>query len=154
MESVLIFATNWLPFIFIFLFVLWGITRSGDLDRRKLLLYPLGIALVARFVFASLLKGFFAIARPDGGLIVGDGYSFPSGHATFFFALAAAVYMKDKRWGAVFLILAAVLSILRVATGLHYTSDILAGAALGVLVAFVGSWLIKWRSSNISHNAG
>lgn len=57
--------------------------------------------------------------------------SFPSDHATAAFAIATAVFLRDRRLGAVVLAFAAVLAAGRVALGMHYPSDVLAGAALG-----------------------
>jgi undecaprenyl-diphosphatase len=56
---------------------------------------------------------------------------FPSDHATAAFAIATAVALRDRRRGAAFVALAVVLAAGRVALGLHYPSDVLAGAALG-----------------------
>ena len=56
---------------------------------------------------------------------------FPSDHATAAFAIATAVVLRDRRLGAVVVALALVLAAGRVALGLHYPSDVLAGAGLG-----------------------
>ncbi|MGE5335973.1 MAG: phosphatase PAP2 family protein [Nitrososphaerota archaeon] len=60
---------------------------------------------------------------------------FPSDHATASFAIATAIFLRNRRWGLVALIAAAVLSVGRVAIGVHFPSDVLAGAALGAAVA-------------------
>ena len=60
---------------------------------------------------------------------------FPSDHATAAFAIAVALLLRDRRWGAIVLVAAIVLAAGRVAMGVHYPSDVLAGAALGALVA-------------------
>lgn len=65
--------------------------------------------------------------------------SFPSDHATGAFAVAVAILLRKRGWGVVALIAAAVLSIGRVALGIHFPSDVLAGAVLGSLVA-IGLW--------------
>jgi undecaprenyl-diphosphatase len=62
---------------------------------------------------------------------------FPSDHATGAFAIAFAVWFHDRRWGAVLVALAVVLSVGRVAIGVHYPSDVIAGAALGAAAALV-----------------
>jgi undecaprenyl-diphosphatase len=56
---------------------------------------------------------------------------FPSDHATGAFAVAMAIWLRDRRWGSVALIAAAVLSVGRVAIGVHFPSDVVAGAVLG-----------------------
>jgi undecaprenyl-diphosphatase len=62
---------------------------------------------------------------------------FPSDHATGAFAVAMAIYLRNRVWGGVALIAATVLSIGRVAIGVHFPSDVLAGAVLGGGVAIV-----------------
>jgi len=57
--------------------------------------------------------------------------SFPSDHATGAFAVAMAIWLRNRRWGTVALVAAALLSVGRVAIGVHFPSDVVAGAALG-----------------------
>jgi undecaprenyl-diphosphatase len=63
--------------------------------------------------------------------------SFPSDHATAAFAIATAVLLRDRRWGAVVLAFAAVLAAGRVALGVHYPTDVLGGAALGAAASLL-----------------
>jgi undecaprenyl-diphosphatase len=63
--------------------------------------------------------------------------SFPSDHATASFAIAIAVLLRQRLWGAVLLVLAFVVSAGRVFLGLHYPSDVAGGALLGTLCALV-----------------
>ncbi|MFN8163242.1 MAG: phosphatase PAP2 family protein [Solirubrobacterales bacterium] len=60
---------------------------------------------------------------------------FPSDHATAAFAIAVAIVLRKRGWGIFALVAATVLSIGRVAIGVHYPSDVLAGAALGAAIA-------------------
>ena len=73
------------------------------------------------------------------------GGSLPSDHATAAFSLAFAVgAFLSWRWGAALTALAVVVAFARVWTGVHYPSDVLAGAAIGagvVSVIAVGGWL-------------
>ncbi len=64
-----------------------------------------------------------------------SGYSFPSGHSCASFAAATAIFLRDKRWGGLALALAALIAFSRVFLFVHYPTDVLAGAALGVLCA-------------------
>jgi undecaprenyl-diphosphatase len=64
---------------------------------------------------------------------------FPSDHATAAFAIATAIVLRKRGWGIAALAAATVLSIGRVALGVHFPSDVLAGAALGAAAA-LGLW--------------
>jgi undecaprenyl-diphosphatase len=60
---------------------------------------------------------------------------FPSDHATAAFAIAVAILLRKRGWGIAALVFATVLSVGRVALGVHYPSDVLGGAALGSAAA-------------------
>lgn len=66
--------------------------------------------------------------------------SFPSDHATASFAIAVAILLRKRSWGLAALAAACVLAVGRVAVGVHYPSDVLAGAALGSAVALALWW--------------
>jgi undecaprenyl-diphosphatase len=62
--------------------------------------------------------------------------SFPCDHAVLFFALATGFFLISRRLGWLTFLFAAVCIMLpRVYVGIHYPSDVLAGALLGVAVA-------------------
>ncbi|MGW6706147.1 phosphatase PAP2 family protein [Streptomyces sp. NPDC054956] len=63
--------------------------------------------------------------------------SFPSGHAASAFAFASGVALESPGWGAALAPVAACVAFSRVYTGVHYPSDVLAGAALGVAAGFL-----------------
>jgi undecaprenyl-diphosphatase len=59
--------------------------------------------------------------------------SFPSDHATLFFALATGLFLISRRFGTfAFIYVLIVVALPRVYLGLHYPTDILAGAVLGI----------------------
>ncbi len=57
--------------------------------------------------------------------------SFPSAHATVAFALAFAMFARDRKWGSALLAMAVAVALCRVAAGVHYPSDALGGAFVG-----------------------
>jgi undecaprenyl-diphosphatase len=61
--------------------------------------------------------------------------SFPSDHAAAAFAIAVAVFLCARRAGIAFLVVATLIGVSRVVEGLHYPSDVLAGAAVGAACA-------------------
>jgi membrane-associated phospholipid phosphatase len=74
--------------------------------------------------------------------------SFPSDHAAAAFAIAFAVLAFSRRAGALFLVTATAIALSRIALGMHYPSDVLAGALVGfgsaTLVTTLGSpWIAR-----------
>ncbi len=60
-------------------------------------------------------------------------FSFPSGHTFSSFAAAAALWCGGKRqWGIMAMLLAAAIGFSRLYLFMHYPSDVLAGAVLGL----------------------
>ncbi len=62
--------------------------------------------------------------------------SFPSAHATSSFAVATAM-TRVEPWGALAFALALALSLGRPYLGMHYPSDVVVGALLGVLLGLI-----------------
>lgn len=140
------------------------------LPNRKNLGIPVVIITVASALLNFLLKIIIARARPDGyflttnvlGYKMPTGYSFPSGHAqtasAFYISTAifSLKYLK-KDWQKVLLIAVAValcLSICfaRIYLAVHFLSDVLAGASLGLSIVFLGAFVaqrIKPKALNI-----
>jgi undecaprenyl-diphosphatase len=80
---------------------------------------------------------------------------FPSDHASAAFAIAVALLLRDRRWGVVTLALATVLAVGRAAIGVHYPSDVLAGAALGSAVALLAHVRpVRARIDRLADRAG
>ena len=88
----------------------------------------------------------FAIRRnrPIGGrprlFREADPFSFPSGHAVRCFNIAACVlFIYSPGVGLMLMGWAAAVTVARVANGIHYFSDIAAGALIGILLAALSS---------------
>jgi len=121
------------------LVLLWLFSDSGW-KKWAVALFG-GIAVLAVIVMA--LKFTIRRRRPEGewGSIYRntDPHSFPSGHAARAFLIAVVVTALGPAWLAVILwVWAPLVSLARVAMGVHYISDILAGAVTGVLIAILG----------------
>ncbi|MEU3984351.1 phosphatase PAP2 family protein [Streptomyces sp. NPDC026672] len=72
--------------------------------------------------------------------------SFPSGHAASAAAFVAGVALESPAWGAVVAPVAFSVAMSRVYTGVHFPSDVLAGAALGAGAAFALRRLVPTRN--------
>ena len=112
-------------------------------QKTKVLGYMLAFVAggVAR-VLASLIRFYYHHPRPPDALHIipffpETSYSFPSGHAVFFFGLATGVYFINKKFGRRLFVCAALICLARVIAGVHWPSDVLAGAVLGILTAWI-----------------
>jgi undecaprenyl-diphosphatase len=105
--------------------------------RRQALADLVGIFVAAAVVFA--LKFTVRRPRPEGewGAVYRrlDAHSFPSGHAARMAMLATvAIAFGPPLWAAVMALWAGLVMLARVGLKVHYLSDILGGAVIGVLV--------------------
>lgn len=114
---------------------------------RRAIMHAFFAGILSRFVFAEAIRFFYERARPfeilEGVkmLIMHEASpAFPSGHASFSFALASAVYYYYPKTGALFFIGAIFMGISRVVAGIHWPLDILGGAIAGILAA----WLVNF----------
>jgi undecaprenyl-diphosphatase len=67
-------------------------------------------------------------------LIAVDRFSFPSGHALNAFAVCSVVGLSFTAFAPALVVVAVSVGASRVVMGLHFVSDVLAGALLGVLI--------------------
>lgn len=88
------------------------------------------------------LRPFFAL--PDvQALFAESSYAFPSGHATFFSALALALFFINKKIGYLFMFFALIIGLARIAAGVHFPVDILGGFILGAGVSYLVAYFRK-----------
>jgi undecaprenyl-diphosphatase len=108
-----------------------------------------GLGLAVGKVISELVDRTRPFVAEPHGVHLFSGHAadpgFPSDHATAAFAIAVAILLRKRGWGIVALVAATVLSIGRVALGVHYPSDVLAGAALGSAAALL-LWTAPLRS--------
>jgi len=93
------------------------------------------------FMSRIILKPLFARERPFHAFDIElftrapTSYSLPSTHAAMAIAGAIVLFTVNKRWGIAAFILAFLVGFSRVYLMVHYVSDVLAGFALGIIVA-------------------
>lgn len=78
------------------------------------------------------------------GMKLPDSYSFPSGHTFSSFACATVICMQLKGKTPFIYIFSVLVAFSRIFLCCHYLTDVLAGAAIGVLVAIAIYFVMKW----------
>lgn len=147
----MIFSAKWLGYLLL-AYVLWWIWRNKS-ELKKNILLTIGSAILARYVFVELIRYFVYSPRPFAALenvnqlIAHDPTSsLPSGHASFFFALAFGAYSLNKKTGAWLLALAGLIGFARIYAGVHWPLDIAAGLFVGWMSAWVMARFFSIRS--------
>ncbi|MEK7498006.1 MAG: phosphatase PAP2 family protein [Patescibacteria group bacterium] len=135
------FATFFIWIMFLGLVVLWFI--DGKIKKEQVLHACLSIILA--WTFAEMIKEIYHTTRPfilEGKnplvmFIPAANGSFPSSHTAAAFALALTIWLHDKKVGFFYLIAALLVGAARVLANVHYPVDILGGAVLGIIVAYM-----------------
>mgnify|MGYP002396352659 CR=1 FL=1 len=140
-SSVLDHLLPWLTYLgshfaFIaFIIVSWIITKQRKVLRSLLILYGIQSAVVYGLKFlAKRERPLFFLDMPSKfskgpGEILDP--SFPSAHTVFAFMMATLLSFCFPRYRIIFFTVAAFIGWTRIYLGLHYPTDVIAGAILG-----------------------
>jgi membrane-associated phospholipid phosphatase len=155
-----IITNDWvLRVVFLIIVVLLAI--FGKRQGRVVALLCIVTVALSDQVSSHLIKPLITRVRPchvvsDVHLLVAcsQGLSFPSSHAANSFAIATLISLSFRRRIWLYLTIAGVVSYSRIAVGVHYPFDVLAGALVGVLCAtvvfavyqYTSAWLDKRKA--------
>jgi len=142
LDNLGVFFAKYFGYLLIFFLLLFLIKNFKK--YWPMVVKSFGAAILARLVIVNIIRFFYYRPRPfianQVNLLLSDEPtgSFPSGHAAFYFAISTIVFLFNKKAGTFFLIASFLISIARVFSGIHWPSDILTGALIGIFSA----WLI------------
>ncbi|MDP2664474.1 MAG: phosphatase PAP2 family protein [bacterium] len=152
-DAVVVFLASYLAYVLIIVFLAFVFFSHYQRREKLQILFVAGAsAIIARFGIAELIRLFYQRPRPFSALdnvqqlLTSNEWSFPSGHATFFFALATAVYLYNKKLGIWFFVATILITVSRVIAGIHYPSDIIGGAVIGIAVAYTVFYLTRYST--------
>jgi undecaprenyl-diphosphatase len=135
---------------------LWFATRDiaqREKNQRTVLTTMISIGIASALML--LINHYYFRTRPFDNLPASSinllfykptDSSFPSNYAAILFAIAIAVFIKNKKYGSWLLGLAVLSGFGRVYLGIHYPLDILGGAAVGLVATFISigiMWIIR-----------
>lgn len=112
----------------------------------------LAIANTATLIVVTALKHTVKEERPNGS----DDLSFPSGHTAIGFTNAALLYYEYKDsniwYASSGFLFATTTGVFRIANNEHYTSDVLAGAGIGLLSGVLVSYYNPFQTLQLGKN--
>ncbi|MFC4636259.1 phosphatase PAP2 family protein [Dokdonia ponticola] len=143
---------NWIPLYILFFFLFWK-----KLPRKKALLATLFTFILMGLTLGltNLVKNSVARIRPSNepdfnGLVKvlqeNPDFSFFSGHSAVSFAVSVFVILILKshtKWIWGILIWPFLFALSRIFVGVHYPSDLLVGAIIGILLAVISRKLLR-----------
>jgi len=169
-DTQLFFLINHLPhvgFIDSFALFLSGIGEAGlvwfvigaflvfnEESKDQRLFIPLGLTgglawSITEFIIKPLVGRLRPSSALDAATVIGGfplGYSFPSTHATFAFALATVLSYIEPKWKKGLYVLALLISLSRIYLGHHYPGDVIVGGFLGWGIGyFVLLWYERYK---------
>jgi len=151
------YALNWAPlYVFLGVFVLLNYKGKG---AWWILFFIVTIALTdmtGNYVFKHGFERIRPCGDPDFFFHVrlltdhcSTGYSFVSNHAANHFGIAAFFFITMlpvlNKWAAIAFVWAALIAYSQVYVGIHYPSDVVAGALLGLLFGAMTGTLFNKR---------
>ncbi len=159
LDDVGIFLAQYLPYFLVLGFLLYA-WRRGEWRLRFLIIAEGALAVIlSRGIITEVVRFFYHYPRPFDvlsftPLVSESGYSFPSGHAAFFFSLAVVAFYLSHRLGWWYLAFAAINGIARIYVGVHWPLDILGGALVGILCGIAVHALMKPNLEKILSSPG
>jgi len=152
------------------LLIIYGIATVGDLIWVPLVFWLyvfrrdnnewtssliLAVAMVTAMALTDVLKAAFNLPRPfqvpSLGIVarveIPTNPGFPSGHTTNAFTVATMIWSRYPAWRVPFVLLAVATGVSMIILGLHFPSDVIGGAFLGIFCGTFVLGLAKLRSS-------
>ncbi len=155
LDKVIFFFANTFPYFVVIFAVLFLIFHHDALPIKNNLsdlrnffkkiheIVFVFFAGIFAWCITMILKLIFHTPRPFNAftnvytLIPETGFAFPSGHATFYSALALSLFFFHKKVGYLFMFFALLIGVARVMSAVHFPIDILGGFILGSIIVLI-----------------
>lgn len=151
-DGLIVFLGKNLPFLaFIyFLYIIYKLNKKTSKSALRVSLFSVIAVAISSGIVLPALHFLIQRTRPFIELTLDPLFvpiresSMPSAHATFFFLLATIALFNISTKSALWLYFSAsIIAISRVIAGVHWPSDILIGAAIGIGIVLILELLAK-----------
>lgn len=143
-------------FMFAGLIILWFV---GGKVKKEQIFRAFAAALLA-WVIGQMLKNLLPSVRP---FVINTELpltytlhfdnAFPSSHTAVAFGLAITLWLHNKKFGSVYLVMAVLIAVGRVFANVHYVLDVVVGGMIGSIVAVIVDKLHLFRLLKIKKQA-
>lgn len=144
-DALIVFAATWLFYLLLLVALVWMVQGDASHTRETLrVLFVTIIALIVAEAISWTTSLFWFRERPFTRLhftplvwMPPHWKSFPSDHTTIGLTIACTFLFLHNPLAPFLLVAASLVAVARVIAGVHYPSDVLAGAVLAGVVSFL-----------------
>ncbi|MBK8943914.1 MAG: phosphatase PAP2 family protein [Ignavibacteriae bacterium] len=138
---------NWIiAYIFLWFILFFNGGKKGKIAAISVIF----LIIISDQISSNFLKNFFDRIRPSNSLenvnlLINNtkSFSFPSSHAVNNFAVATFFYKLYPKFKWILFTIAVLMALSRPYVGVHYPSDILGGAIIGIIIGLLFSVIVK-----------
>lgn len=133
--------------------VLLGLWFTGEnalaVERNQRGVITATLSIIKANLIVEFINIFVFRTRPFGTLDLVEFFyrptdsSFPANPAAFGFAAAFGIWTSNQRAGTALFIIASIFSFVRIYAGVFYPSDVIGGAAIGIMAGILARMLLK-----------
>lgn len=152
-DAIVVFFSEYVIYILVGIFFFLVFKISSWKERITTFFLGLLSVIISRGILTPLIRFLYERERPFIALDLepltshAASGSFPSGHMTFIIPLVFVIWGMNKKAGLYSFVAAILMGVARVASGLHWITDIAGGLVVGVFAFFISTRVLKFKQT-------